>query len=139
MTRFEPSGCSLRWSRTPCSRAKSASSKAAKWRAPPRVRRRRWRRKMPTIATNERAEPAAPGRGRKARRQPRAAPQSERAAGRAACLEFRGGDMAEVSAAVVRELRDKTGAGMMDCKKALAEVGGVMERAVDWLRTKGLA
>jgi len=47
--------------------------------------------------------------------------------------------MAEVSAAVVRELRDKTGAGMMDCKKALAEVGGDMERAVDWLRTKGLA
>src|SRR5262245_25734922 len=47
--------------------------------------------------------------------------------------------MAEVSAAVVRELRDKTGAGMMDCKKALAEVGGDMEKAVDWLRTKGLA
>jgi elongation factor Ts len=47
--------------------------------------------------------------------------------------------MAEVSAAVVRELRDKTGAGMMDCKKALAESSGDMEKAVDWLRTKGLA
>jgi elongation factor Ts len=47
--------------------------------------------------------------------------------------------MSEISAAVVRELRDKTGAGMMDCKKALAEVGGDLERAVDYLRTKGLA
>jgi len=47
--------------------------------------------------------------------------------------------MSDVSAAVVRELRDKTGAGMMDCKKALAEVGGDLERAIDYLRTKGLA
>jgi len=47
--------------------------------------------------------------------------------------------MAEISAAVVRDLRDKTGAGMMDCKKALGEVGGDLEKAVDWLRTKGLA
>jgi len=47
--------------------------------------------------------------------------------------------MGEISAAVVRELRDKTGAGMMDCKKALAEVGGDLEKAVDYLRTKGLA
>lgn len=47
--------------------------------------------------------------------------------------------MGDVSAAVVRELRDKTGAGMMDCKKALAEVGGDLEKAVDYLRTKGLA
>jgi len=47
--------------------------------------------------------------------------------------------MSEISAAVVRELRDKTGAGMMDCKKALAEVGGNLEKAVDYLRTKGLA
>lgn len=47
--------------------------------------------------------------------------------------------MADVSAAVVRDLRDKTGAGMMDCKKALGEVGGDLEKAVDWLRTKGLA
>jgi len=47
--------------------------------------------------------------------------------------------MSEIPAAVVRELRDKTGAGMMDCKKALAESGGDLERAVDYLRTKGLA
>jgi elongation factor Ts len=47
--------------------------------------------------------------------------------------------MGEISAAVVRELRDKTGAGMMDCKNALAEAGGDLEKAVDWLRTKGLA
>ncbi|WP_157217243.1 translation elongation factor Ts [Flavisphingomonas formosensis] len=47
--------------------------------------------------------------------------------------------MAEVTAATVKELRDRTGAGMMDCKKALAEAGGDMEAAVDWLRTKGLA
>lgn len=47
--------------------------------------------------------------------------------------------MAEISAALVKELRDKTGAGMMDCKKALAEAGGEMEAAVDWLRKKGLA
>ena len=47
--------------------------------------------------------------------------------------------MAEVTAATVKDLRDRTGAGMMDCKKALAETGGDIEAAVDWLRTKGLA
>jgi len=47
--------------------------------------------------------------------------------------------MAEITAALVKELREKTGAGMMDCKKALAEVDADMEQAVDWLRTKGLA
>jgi elongation factor Ts len=47
--------------------------------------------------------------------------------------------MAEITAASVKELRERTGAGMMDCKKALAETGGEMEAAVDWLRTKGLA
>ena len=47
--------------------------------------------------------------------------------------------MATISAATVKELRDKTGAGMMDCKAALNEVDGDMEAAVDWLRTKGLA
>src|ERR1044071_6844687 len=47
--------------------------------------------------------------------------------------------MADVTAALVKELRDKTGAGMMDCKRALGEAGGDMEGAVDWLRTKGLA
>ncbi|WP_416908909.1 MAG: translation elongation factor Ts [Polymorphobacter sp.] len=47
--------------------------------------------------------------------------------------------MAEVTAAMVKDLRERTGAGMMDCKKALAETSGDMEAAVDWLRTKGLA
>jgi elongation factor Ts len=47
--------------------------------------------------------------------------------------------MAEITAALVKDLRDKTGAGMMDCKKALAETGGDIEAAIDWLRTKGLA
>jgi elongation factor Ts len=47
--------------------------------------------------------------------------------------------MADVSAALVKELRDKTGAGMMDCKRALGDTGGDIEAAVDWLRTKGLA
>ncbi|HVI98596.1 MAG TPA: translation elongation factor Ts [Sphingomonas sp.] len=47
--------------------------------------------------------------------------------------------MAEITAATVKELRDRSGAGMMDCKKALAESGGDMEAAIDWLRTKGLA
>jgi elongation factor Ts len=45
----------------------------------------------------------------------------------------------EVNAAVVKELRAKTGAGIMDCKKALAESGGTMEKAVEYLRQKGLA
>lgn len=47
--------------------------------------------------------------------------------------------MAEITAAMVRELRDATGAGMMDCKKALVEAGGDMEAAIDWLRKKGLS
>jgi elongation factor Ts len=47
--------------------------------------------------------------------------------------------MAEITAAHVKELRERTGAGMMDCKKALAETGGDMEAAVDWLRSKGLS
>ncbi len=47
--------------------------------------------------------------------------------------------MAEITAATVKELRERTGAGMMDCKKALAENNGEMEAAIDWLRAKGLA
>ncbi|WP_439815909.1 translation elongation factor Ts [Zavarzinia sp. CC-PAN008] len=47
--------------------------------------------------------------------------------------------MAEVSAALVKDLRTKTGAGMMDCKKALAENNGDLEAAIDWLRKKGLS
>ena len=45
----------------------------------------------------------------------------------------------EVTASLVKELREKTGAGMMDCKKALAETAGDMPKAVDYLRQKGLA
>jgi elongation factor Ts len=45
----------------------------------------------------------------------------------------------EVSASAVKELRERTGAGMMDCKKALAETGGDLQKAVDFLRQKGLA
>ncbi len=44
-----------------------------------------------------------------------------------------------ISAAQVKELRELTGAGMMDCKAALAEAGGDMEAAVDWLRAKGIS
>jgi len=47
--------------------------------------------------------------------------------------------MADVTAGMVKELREKTGAGMMDCKSALNETAGDMEAAIDWLRTKGLA
>jgi elongation factor Ts len=47
--------------------------------------------------------------------------------------------MVEITASLVKELREKTGAGMMDCKKALGEVQGDLEKAVDWLRTKGLS
>ena len=47
--------------------------------------------------------------------------------------------MAQITAALVKELREKTGAGMMDCKKALGECDGDIEASVDWLRTKGLA
>ncbi len=47
--------------------------------------------------------------------------------------------MAEITAALVKNLRETTGAGMMDCKKALTETGGDLEGAVDWLRKKGLA
>jgi len=47
--------------------------------------------------------------------------------------------MTQITAAQVKELREKTGAGMMDCKKALVENDGDMEASVDWLRTKGLA
>lgn len=49
------------------------------------------------------------------------------------------GNKMSVTAAMVKELREKTGAGMMDCKKALAETNGDMEAAIDWLRAKGIA
>lgn len=47
--------------------------------------------------------------------------------------------MAEITAALVKDLREKTGAGMMDCKKALAETNGDLDAAIDWLRKKGLS
>ena len=47
--------------------------------------------------------------------------------------------MAEITAALVKQLRDTSGAGMMDCKRALTETGGDMEAAIDWLRSKGIS
>ena len=47
--------------------------------------------------------------------------------------------MAAITAGMVKELRDKTGAGMMDCKAALSATDGNMEAAIDWLRAKGLS
>ncbi len=47
--------------------------------------------------------------------------------------------MAEITAAMVKEMRDKTGSGMMDCKKALTEADGDMDKAIEYLRKKGLA
>src|ERR1700722_10706625 len=47
--------------------------------------------------------------------------------------------MPEITATMVKDLREKTGAGMMDCKRALAEADGDMEAAIDWLRKKGLS
>ncbi len=45
----------------------------------------------------------------------------------------------EITAAMVKQLRETTGVGMMDCKRALAETAGDMEAAIDWLRSRGLA
>ena len=45
----------------------------------------------------------------------------------------------EVTASSIKDLRERTGAGMADCKKALVEVGGDMDKAIDYLRAKGLA
>ena len=47
--------------------------------------------------------------------------------------------MAEITAALVKDLREKSGVGMMDCKKALQENNGDMEASLDWLRAKGLS
>src|ERR1041384_3059593 len=45
----------------------------------------------------------------------------------------------EINATMIKDLRERTGAGMSDCKKALTEVGGDMDKAIDWLRAKGLS
>src|ERR1043165_6239827 len=58
---------------------------------------------------------------------------------RAALTKRRTYNMANITAAMVKDLREKTGAGMMDCKAALGESSGDMEAAVDWLRKKGLS
>ena len=47
--------------------------------------------------------------------------------------------MANITAKLVKDLRDKTGAGMMDCKKALNETEGNIEKALEWVRKKGIA
>src|SRR5205807_1370285 len=69
-----------------------------------------------------------------------------RGAGRGQRREDRGIEMdeekkktVEITSAMVKELREKTGAGMMDCKKALIECNGDLEKSIDWLRQKGLA
>jgi elongation factor Ts len=54
-------------------------------------------------------------------------------------LKPKGGPFMAITAAMVKELREKTGAGMMDCKKALTETNGDMEKAIDYLREKGIA
>src|SRR5690606_17770614 len=52
---------------------------------------------------------------------------------------FMKGDIMSISAALVKQLRDLTGAGMMDCKTALTETNGDIEAAIDWLRAKGIS
>ncbi len=47
--------------------------------------------------------------------------------------------MSNITAKLVKDLRDKTGAGMMDCKKALNETNGSLDKAIEWLRKKGIA
>ena len=47
--------------------------------------------------------------------------------------------MSKITAKLVKDLRDKTGAGMMDCKKALNETNGSLDKAIEWLRKKGIA
>src|SRR5437868_15134036 len=54
-------------------------------------------------------------------------------------LPIRSREMAEVTATLIKDLRERTGAGMADCKKALTEVAGDVDKAIDYLRTKGLA
>ena len=54
-------------------------------------------------------------------------------------LKYEENSMADITASLVKALREKSGVGMMDCKRALQETNGDMEAAVDWLRTKGLA
>src|SRR4029450_3734323 len=66
-----------------------------------------------------------------ARRKARAAPAASRQEGYPT--------MATITAAMVKELRESTGAGMMDCKAALTETNGDMQAAQDWLRKKGLS
>jgi elongation factor Ts len=56
-----------------------------------------------------------------------------------ALIKQEGTNMVEVTAALVKDLRQRTGAGMMDCKRALIETGGDIEEGIDWLRKKGLA
>src|SRR5260370_35167328 len=60
-------------------------------------------------------------------------------AGTRPAMTFKGIAMANITSQMVKELRDQTGAGMMDCKAALTETGGKIEPAGGWLRKKGLA
>src|SRR5215467_12094577 len=80
----------------------------------------------------QRKVPRPPGKGQHRPRTPRSA--------RARHNEHtKDPSMTTITASLVKELRDKTGAGMMDCKMALTEVKGDIEGAIDWLRKKGLS
>ena len=80
------------------------------------------------------------GRGTASGSSPRhGAERGRRRSGRT-LIRARGAiEMADITASMVKDLREKTGAGMMDCKKALSETDGDLEAAVDWLRAKGIA
>src|SRR5579862_9286683 len=118
--------------------------------APMSARRRHRRSKNPRSCRrqnprNSRTWPRCSMRPRpKPRNSPRLdvlsdRPVSANETGRPNPFAFKRHVMAEISASLVKDLREKTGAGMMDCKKALAETGGDIEAAVDWLRKKGLS
>src|SRR3954447_14305913 len=73
------------------------------------------------------------------RKQSKPAPWAEISQPKTYIWGRKGTPMTNITAGMVKDLRDKTGAGMMDCKAALAETSGDVESAVDWLRKKGLA
>ena len=113
-----------------------------RWRQPsPNRRRPRPRRRRPS-PRRHRPSPnrRPPGKRRRAwRKSPQAEPGRDGASASLNPIITRGRNMTQITAAQVKALRDQTGAGMMDCKKALAETEGDIEAATDWLRAKGLA
>ena len=101
------------------------------------------RRQRPSPAEDAGRSDAAEQPDRRSARRPAGVRANQ--AERATCGRRRGRNLERAArwprsrASLVKELREKTGAGMMDCKKALTETGGDLEAAVDWLRKKGLA